>query len=92
MINFTIVQAPSPYNVIFGRTGLRSFRAVSSTVHSMVKFPTLRGSQPWSLGQPSFPSVGCHKQGSGRMGKRMNKSSGEIPYLDIKPGAHEKER
>ncbi|GKA54680.1 hypothetical protein Tco_0753629 [Tanacetum coccineum] len=24
MINFTVVRAPSPYNVIFGRTGLRS--------------------------------------------------------------------
>ncbi|GJW71216.1 reverse transcriptase domain-containing protein [Tanacetum coccineum] len=43
MINFTVVRAPSPYNVIFGRTGLRSLRAVSSTIHSMVKFPTLRG-------------------------------------------------
>nr|GEV20944.1 reverse transcriptase domain-containing protein [Tanacetum cinerariifolium] len=35
MINFTVVRAPSPYNVIFGRTGLRSLRAVSSTIHSM---------------------------------------------------------
>nr|GEX12940.1 reverse transcriptase domain-containing protein [Tanacetum cinerariifolium] len=43
MINFTIVRAPSPYNVIFGRTCLRSLRAVSSTIHSMVKFPTPRG-------------------------------------------------
>ncbi|GKE64731.1 hypothetical protein Tco_1518892 [Tanacetum coccineum] len=43
MINFTVVRAPSPYNVIFGRTGLRSIRAVSSTIHSMVKFPTPRG-------------------------------------------------
>nr|GEV95544.1 reverse transcriptase domain-containing protein [Tanacetum cinerariifolium] len=43
MINFTVVRAPSPYNVIFGRTGLRSLRAVSSTIHFMVKFPTPRG-------------------------------------------------
>nr|GEZ83230.1 hypothetical protein [Tanacetum cinerariifolium] len=43
MINFTIVRAPSPYNVIFVRTVLRSLRAVSSTIHSMVKFPTQRG-------------------------------------------------
>nr|GEX73022.1 reverse transcriptase domain-containing protein [Tanacetum cinerariifolium] len=35
MINFTVVRAPSPYIVIFGRTGLRSLRAVSSTIHSM---------------------------------------------------------
>nr|GEX16265.1 hypothetical protein [Tanacetum cinerariifolium] len=43
MINFTVVRAPSPYNVIFGRTGLRALRAVSSTIHSMIKFPTSRG-------------------------------------------------
>nr|GEU60074.1 reverse transcriptase domain-containing protein [Tanacetum cinerariifolium] len=45
MINFTVVRAPSPYNIIFGRTCLKSHRAVSSTIHSMVKFPTPRGSQ-----------------------------------------------
>nr|GEZ17174.1 reverse transcriptase domain-containing protein [Tanacetum cinerariifolium] len=43
MINFTVVRAPSPYNVIFGRTSSRSIRAVSSTIYSMVKFPTPRG-------------------------------------------------
>nr|GEY04545.1 hypothetical protein [Tanacetum cinerariifolium] len=37
------VRSLSPYNVIFGRTCLRSLRAVSSTIHSMVKFPTPRG-------------------------------------------------
>ncbi|GJV30963.1 reverse transcriptase domain-containing protein [Tanacetum coccineum] len=43
VVNFTVVRAPSPYNVIFGRTGLRALRAVSSTIHSMIKFPTPRG-------------------------------------------------
>nr|GEU87492.1 hypothetical protein [Tanacetum cinerariifolium] len=43
MINFIVVRAPSPYNIIFGRAGLRSLRAVSSTIHSMVKFLTPRG-------------------------------------------------
>ncbi|GKD85724.1 hypothetical protein Tco_1356878 [Tanacetum coccineum] len=43
MINFTIVRAPSPYNVIFRRTGLRALRAVSSMIHSMINFPTPRG-------------------------------------------------
>ncbi|GJV41999.1 hypothetical protein Tco_1420439 [Tanacetum coccineum] len=43
MINFTVVRAPSPYNVIFGRMGLRPLWAVSSTIHSMVKFPTPKG-------------------------------------------------
>nr|GEU60077.1 reverse transcriptase domain-containing protein [Tanacetum cinerariifolium] len=43
MINFIVVRAPSPYNIIFGRTGLKSLHAVSSTIHSMGKFPTPRG-------------------------------------------------
>ncbi|GJT70438.1 hypothetical protein Tco_1029724 [Tanacetum coccineum] len=38
-----VVRAPSPYNVILGRTGLKTLREVSSTIHSMVKFPTPRG-------------------------------------------------
>nr|GEV82598.1 reverse transcriptase domain-containing protein [Tanacetum cinerariifolium] len=37
MIDFTVVREPSPYNIIFGRTSLRSIRAVSSTIHSMVR-------------------------------------------------------
>ncbi|GKC05989.1 hypothetical protein Tco_0997599 [Tanacetum coccineum] len=43
MVSFTVVRAPSPYNVIFRRMGLRPLRAVSSTIHSLVKFPTPRG-------------------------------------------------
>ncbi|GKC19669.1 reverse transcriptase domain-containing protein [Tanacetum coccineum] len=43
VVNFTVVRAPSPYNVIFGRAGLRALQAVSSTIHSMIKFPTPRG-------------------------------------------------
>ncbi|GKB61962.1 reverse transcriptase domain-containing protein [Tanacetum coccineum] len=43
MINFIVVRVPSPYNVIFGRTGVRALRAVSLTIHSMMKFPTPRG-------------------------------------------------
>ncbi|GKB68457.1 hypothetical protein Tco_0929869 [Tanacetum coccineum] len=33
----------SPYNVILGRTGLRSLGAIASTIHSMIKFPTANG-------------------------------------------------
>ncbi|GJX41293.1 reverse transcriptase domain-containing protein [Tanacetum coccineum] len=43
MINFTVVRAPSPYNVILGRTRLKTLRAVFSTIHYMVKFPTPKG-------------------------------------------------
>ncbi|GJW02710.1 hypothetical protein Tco_1561566 [Tanacetum coccineum] len=41
-MKFTVIRAPSPYNVILGRTGLRALRAFPSTIHSMMKFPTPR--------------------------------------------------
>ncbi|GJW23187.1 reverse transcriptase domain-containing protein [Tanacetum coccineum] len=42
-MKFTVIRAPSPYNVILGRTGLRALRAIPSTIHAMMKFPTPRG-------------------------------------------------
>ncbi|GJY75395.1 reverse transcriptase domain-containing protein [Tanacetum coccineum] len=42
-MKFTVIRATSPYNVILGRTGLRALRAIPSTIHSMMKFPTPRG-------------------------------------------------
>ncbi|GKF79760.1 reverse transcriptase domain-containing protein, partial [Tanacetum coccineum] len=43
MIEFMVVKSHSPYNIILGRTGLRSLGAVASTIHSMIKFPTANG-------------------------------------------------
>ncbi|GJT09252.1 reverse transcriptase domain-containing protein [Tanacetum coccineum] len=42
-MEFAVVKSHSPYNVILGRTGLRSLGAVASTIHSMIKFPTANG-------------------------------------------------
>ncbi|GKA38979.1 hypothetical protein Tco_0731530 [Tanacetum coccineum] len=42
MMKFTVVRASSPYNIILGRTKMRDLRAVSSTIHAMMKFPTLK--------------------------------------------------
>ncbi|GJW49529.1 reverse transcriptase domain-containing protein [Tanacetum coccineum] len=42
-MKFTVIRAPSTYNVILGRTGLRDSRAIPSTIHSMIKFPTPKG-------------------------------------------------
>nr|GEX01394.1 reverse transcriptase domain-containing protein [Tanacetum cinerariifolium] len=39
-MEFPVVKSHSPYNVILGRTCLRSLGAVVSTIHSMIKFPT----------------------------------------------------
>ncbi|GKB84806.1 hypothetical protein Tco_0957078, partial [Tanacetum coccineum] len=40
LMEFAIVKYRSPYNVILRRTWMRSLRAVGSTIHSMIKFPT----------------------------------------------------
>ena len=38
-VNFLVVDVPSPYNVIMGRTWLHSMEAVLSTHHQKLKFP-----------------------------------------------------
>ncbi|KAL2248496.1 UNVERIFIED_CONTAM: hypothetical protein Sindi_2701900 [Sesamum indicum] len=43
MIKFIVVDTPFAYNVIFGRPGLNAFRAIVSTYHLKVKFPTRAG-------------------------------------------------
>ncbi|GJY20664.1 hypothetical protein Tco_0393230 [Tanacetum coccineum] len=43
LLEFAIVQCCSPYNVIIGRTRMRSLRAVGSTIYSMIKFLTDKG-------------------------------------------------
>ncbi|PWA76408.1 reverse transcriptase domain-containing protein [Artemisia annua] len=43
LMTFCVVRSPSPYNVILGRTGLKEIRAIPSTIHSMIKFPTPKG-------------------------------------------------
>ncbi|GKB73892.1 reverse transcriptase domain-containing protein [Tanacetum coccineum] len=43
LMDFVVVKCRSPYNIIIGRTGMRSLRAVGSTIHSMIKFPTNQG-------------------------------------------------
>ncbi|GKD25785.1 reverse transcriptase domain-containing protein [Tanacetum coccineum] len=43
LMEFAIIKCHSLYNVIIGRTRMRSLRAVGSTIHSMIKFPTNQG-------------------------------------------------
>ena len=42
-MKFAIIRSSSPYNIILGRTGLRELRAIPSTIHAMMKFPTPKG-------------------------------------------------
>ncbi|GJV72734.1 reverse transcriptase domain-containing protein [Tanacetum coccineum] len=41
ILKFTIIPAPSPYNIILGRPSLKQLRAVPSTIHGMMKFQLL---------------------------------------------------
>ncbi|GJZ43638.1 hypothetical protein Tco_0590893 [Tanacetum coccineum] len=41
--DFMIVRAPSPYNVILGRPGMRQLGAIASMIHSLIKFPLKSG-------------------------------------------------
>ncbi|XP_020555094.1 uncharacterized protein LOC110013285 [Sesamum indicum] len=43
MIKFLVVDTPFAYNVILGRPGLNAFRAIVSTYHLKIKFPTRAG-------------------------------------------------
>ena len=42
-IDFLIVDCPLIYNIILGRPALNRIRAVTSTYHLKVKFPTAHG-------------------------------------------------
>ena len=40
---FLIVDAPSAYNMLLGRPSLNEIKAIPSTYHMMIKFPTISG-------------------------------------------------
>nr|GEV94609.1 reverse transcriptase domain-containing protein [Tanacetum cinerariifolium] len=44
ILKFTVIPAPSPYNIILGHPGLKQLRAVPFTIHGMMKFLT-----PWGV-------------------------------------------
>jgi hypothetical protein len=43
MVRFLLIDRPSAYNAIIGRAALNGFRAITSTPHLKMKFPTDRG-------------------------------------------------
>ena len=42
-VRFLIVDAPSAYNILLGRPSLNPIRAIPSTYHMIIKFPTTNG-------------------------------------------------
>ncbi|KAL0453598.1 UNVERIFIED_CONTAM: hypothetical protein Slati_1337900 [Sesamum latifolium] len=51
IVRFLVVDTPFAYNVILGRPGLNLFRAVVSTYHQKMKFPTKNGTGEVSYDQ-----------------------------------------
>ncbi|GJS28787.1 hypothetical protein Tco_0489407 [Tanacetum coccineum] len=43
IMKFIVISAPSPYNIILGHLGLKQLKAIPSTIHGMMKFPTPLG-------------------------------------------------
>jgi hypothetical protein len=43
MVRFLIIDRPSAYNAILGRIALNDLKAVTSTPHLSMKFPTEKG-------------------------------------------------
>jgi hypothetical protein len=43
MVKFLLIDRPSAYNAIIGRTALNDLKAITSTSHLKIKFPTERG-------------------------------------------------
>ncbi|GJW13912.1 reverse transcriptase domain-containing protein [Tanacetum coccineum] len=61
IMKFTIISAPSLYNIILGRPGLKQHRAIPSTIYGMMKFPT-----PWVIATlvSQMPTVfECRREG-----------------------------
>ena len=42
-VRFIIVDAPSAYNMLLGRSSLNAIKAIPSAHHMMIKFPTISG-------------------------------------------------
>lgn len=42
-VEFMVVRAPSPYNIILGRPRLRKLSAIPFSLHSLMKFQTWKG-------------------------------------------------
>jgi hypothetical protein len=59
-VKFLVIDAPATYNVILGRPWLHQMKAVASTYHQCLKFPT-----PWGVEEirgDQEEARGCYKQ------------------------------
>ena len=67
IVSFLVVNQPSAYNIIIGRPTLNRLKAITSTYHLMMKFPTEKGIAIM-LGDQSMARM-CYIQGVDGKGK-----------------------
>ncbi|GJV76280.1 reverse transcriptase domain-containing protein [Tanacetum coccineum] len=85
-MKFIVVRAPSPYNIILGRSGLKILQAISSTIHSMMKFPTPTGIA--TLVTRTVIIAECRRLEKKQMIKENPKGKGEVAVTEevlVKP-------
>uniref|UniRef100_A0A2N9HF94 Uncharacterized protein n=1 Tax=Fagus sylvatica TaxID=28930 RepID=A0A2N9HF94_FAGSY len=76
-VDFLVVNCPSAYNAIIGRPTLNRLRAVTSTYHLLLKFPTEHG-----IGENQTMSIEEQKV--------LVKPSGELATIELEDGRPER--
>ncbi|XP_075500014.1 uncharacterized protein LOC142538590 [Primulina tabacum] len=94
MTTFTVVDAPSSYNIILGRTAMNELRTVASTYHQKIKSPVgsqvgeVRGDQPSfrkcyveavRVDQKKVRKEGKRPSGCGELDRSVEK--GEVQFM-----------
>ena len=79
-VTFLIVDAPSAYNKLLGRSSLKAIKAIPSAYHMMIKFPTIGGVGMVRGDQGVL--LGIHEAKSGRQcihGRARDTRRGKYP-------------
>ncbi|GKC12187.1 reverse transcriptase domain-containing protein [Tanacetum coccineum] len=76
IMKFTVILAPSSYNIILGCPSLKQLRVIPLTIHEMMKFPTTWGV---ATKKPSGNLRG------GQVAKIQNSQAGQVTHMDFKP-------
>uniref|UniRef100_A0A2N9HX06 Uncharacterized protein n=1 Tax=Fagus sylvatica TaxID=28930 RepID=A0A2N9HX06_FAGSY len=97
-VDFLVVNCPSAYNAIIGRPTLNRLRAVTSTYHLLLKFPTEHGIGEIRGDQIAARECYLASLGSGGQNQTMSieeqktlvKPSGELDTIELEDGRPER--
>uniref|UniRef100_A0A2N9EVJ5 Uncharacterized protein n=1 Tax=Fagus sylvatica TaxID=28930 RepID=A0A2N9EVJ5_FAGSY len=97
-VDFLVVNCPSAYNAIIGRPTLNRLRAVTSTYHLLLKFPTEHGIGEVRGDQIAARECYLASLGSGGQNQTMTieeqkilvKPSGELDTIELEDGRPER--